>query len=108
MDVTNFLGSTGAIIMVVVYTVCAAVKMIPKVPDWIIPIVAICLGAIIGTLFGVLVPENDVFQTILIGVLAGGSAVGINQVVKQSINRDSGDTTETTEDTSSETESEDK
>ncbi|MGI6162223.1 MAG: phage holin family protein [Christensenellales bacterium] len=83
MDVMGFLNDAGIFVLMAVYVICSIVKGIPRVPNWIIPIIAVSVGAVLG----VFVIGNDA-HSIIMGGLAGWAAVGANQTLKQSIDRD--------------------
>jgi prepilin signal peptidase PulO-like enzyme (type II secretory pathway) len=80
VDVVTLIMQKGLMVFLAVYVICAIIKTIPKIPDWIIPVVALIVGAVLGAFL----VGYDV-KSIIIGGVSGWAAVGLNQTLKQTI-----------------------
>jgi len=78
MDFFETLLNSGLVVFMAVYALCAVIRQIPKIPNWIIPLVALVLGVGIGAfILGV-----DA-KSLIMGGLAGWAATGGNQTLKK-------------------------
>lgn len=80
MDIMQFITGSGLLVMAAAYVLCAVIKKIPNVPDWIIPICAVVLGMALGA---AIIGVNA--ESIVKGGLAGWAATGLNQTFKQAV-----------------------
>lgn len=83
-DRTSIFASNPAplVLAFVLSTVMVAFKRSPWCPDWLLPFIAFALGA-----FGYSALAGFTARNFIVGVLIGGSAVGMNQAYRQSVNR---------------------
>ena len=78
-DPTSYLSSPGALLLsVAVALICIPLKITPRVPNWVIPYVAFCLGGI-----GYCLLETWTAKNFLLGLIIGGCSVGLHQSIKQ-------------------------
>lgn len=85
MDKFNEMLALASALAVIVPLVISAVKSAFNLPNNVLPLVAILLGAVLGGLSIPLFPQASVFVLIWAGAIAGAGGVGIREVVK---NRD--------------------
>ncbi len=78
MDIMQYITKEALILIPVLWVIGYIIKSIPHIANWVIPIVAIVLGAV-GGLVVVSPDVNGVIQ----GILAGAASVGLNQVKRQ-------------------------
>lgn len=76
-QIAAFLADNMYIVAVVLYIIGVFCKMIPKIPDWVIPFVLTAVGIVFGLL--IVGGAGGVLQ----GILAAGLAVLVNQGYKQ-------------------------
>ncbi|MCX8129791.1 MAG: phage holin family protein [Clostridia bacterium] len=78
MDIMQYITKEALILIPVLWVIGYIIKSIPNIANWIIPIVVIVLGAILG----LVVVSQDV-NGVIQGILAGAASVGLNQVKRQ-------------------------
>lgn len=83
MEQFNEMLALASALAVIVPLVISAVKSAFNIPNNVIPLVAILLGAILGGLSIPLFPTTSVYILIWAGAIAGAGGVGVREVVKQ-------------------------
>ena len=79
-QITTFLSENMYIVAAALYIIGVFLKMIPKIPNWVIPFVLTAVGIV----FGLLIAGGA--DGVLQGILAAGLAVLVNQGYKQIVN----------------------
>ena len=89
MDFNAILVPEFVVLAVFLYGLGAALKAIPRCPDWTIPIALAALGMGLGAAYGPLALSGCPWPYyLMMGGIAAWAAVWGNQVVKQVSNRD--------------------
>lgn len=83
MDQFNEMLALASALAVIVPLAIGAVKSAFNIPNNVIPLVAILLGAVLGGLSLPLFPQVSVFMLIWAGAIAGAGGVGVREVVTQ-------------------------
>lgn len=83
MEQFNEMLALASALAVIVPLAISAVKSAFNIPNNVIPIVAILLGAVLGGLSLPLFPQVSVFMLIWAGAIAGAGGVGVREVVTQ-------------------------
>lgn len=83
MDILKFVVEKAIVLIPVLYVIGMFLKATPKVADWTIPWVLLGLGVLLA--IGILGPNID---AVIQGILAAGTTVFTNQLIKQTKNRD--------------------
>lgn len=83
MDQFNEMLALASALAVIVPLAISAVKSAFNIPNNVIPLVAILLGAVLGGLSLPLFPQVSVFMLIWAGAIAGAGGVGVREVVTQ-------------------------
>lgn len=83
MEQFNEMLALASALAVIVPLAISAVKSAFNIPNNVIPLVAILLGAVLGGLSLPLFPEVSVFMLIWAGAIAGAGGVGVREVVTQ-------------------------
>lgn len=83
MDKFNEMLALASALAVIVPLAISAVKSAFNIPNNVIPLVAILLGAVLGGLSLPLFPQVSVFMLIWAGAIAGAGGVGVREVVTQ-------------------------
>lgn len=83
MDQFNEMLALASGLAVIVPLVISAVKSAFNLPNNVVPLVAIVLGAVLGGLSIPLFPQASVFVLIWAGAIAGAGGVGLREVVTQ-------------------------
>lgn len=85
MDLSMYINNDYYIVVVLLYALGVVVKKYKKIPNWCIPIilsvagVALCCGMAYASKF----PLD--LHTVIQGILCGLTAVGTNQIIKQTV-----------------------
>ena len=89
MDFNAVLVPEFAVLVAFLCGLGAALKRIPKCPDWVIPMVLAVVGMALGALYGPVAVSGYTWPYyIMMGGIAAWAAVWGNQVVKQISKRD--------------------
>ena len=83
MDQFNEMLALASALAVIVPLAISAVKSAFNIPNNVIPLVAMLLGAVLGGLSLPLFPQVSVFMLIWAGAIAGAGGVGVREVVTQ-------------------------
>ena len=89
MDIST-LGSCIAIVMIC-YIAGMGCKASKKIPDEWIPVIMAVIGGILGAVgMGVIpdFPTSDYITAVAVGMFNGLSATGVNQVIKQAVQKE--------------------
>lgn len=89
MDIASYIVNEGLILIPALYIIGMMIKSTPKVQDWLIPYILGALG-IAGAVGLMGVSVNSVIQ----GILVAGAAVYTNQIIKQTSDKGTDETTE--------------
>lgn len=94
MDIAKFILDNMLILVGVLYVIGWFMKETPKIKNWIIPWVLLIIGVAVAVLYGGFGLEQGfsaqaVTVNAVQGALIAGSAVFINQIIKQTRNRES-------------------
>ena len=90
----NFGMATVVVITVIAYLAGEIVKLIPVVPNHIIPVICGIVGGVLGIAAMYIMPEfpaGDVLTAAAVGIASGLAATGCNQVCKQMTSREEED-----------------
>lgn len=78
LDVWGYIKDGAYVLIPVLYIIGLFLKKIPKIPDWLIPIVLLCLGIILA-----MAVIGWTVEGAIQGILVAGTAVFANQIWKQ-------------------------
>ena len=83
MDLSMYISENYYLVVVFLYAIGAMLKKYKKFPDWVIPVALSLLGMITCTVIGYtqtnIINPYDIIQ----GIICGLTAVGTNQIIKQ-------------------------
>lgn len=82
----NFELGTVVAITVIAYLIGMAAKIIPNVPNQLIPVICGLVGGVLGVVGMYIMPDfpvHDVLSALAVGIVSGLAATGVNQVGKQ-------------------------
>ncbi|MBC8528225.1 phage holin family protein [Christensenellaceae bacterium NSJ-44] len=95
MDFASILIPEFVVLAAFLYGLGAAMKAIPKVPDWCIPLTLLICGMLMGLCYGPFALSGQSWPYyLMMGGVAGWSAVGLNQTIKQIAKSDSDEDSE--------------
>ena len=85
MDLSMYISNNYYIVVVLLYALGAAVKRYKKIPNWCIPIILSVFGVVLccGIAYTSNIPLD--VTTVIQGILCGLTAVGTNQIIKQTV-----------------------
>lgn len=86
-DLAKYIVDNKQVIIPVVYVIGMLLKKTPKVQDWLIP--WIILGISVALAIGIDVASGpfDITISIMQGILCAGASIFVNQLVKQTVNK---------------------
>lgn len=89
MDLTQMLAPEFALIAAFLYGLGAALKKLPRFPDWGIPLALLICGMALGLCYGPFALGGQGWPYyLMMGGFAGWTAVGLNQTIKQVVKSD--------------------
>lgn len=85
MDLSMYISNEYYIVVILLYALGAMIKKYKKIPNWCIPIILSVVGVIIccGMSYVSKFPLD--IHTVIQGILCGLTAVGTNQIIKQTM-----------------------
>lgn len=85
MDLSMYINNDYYIVVVLLYFIGSLIKKHKSIPNWCIPIILSIIGIIICCGISQIMSSSIDLQSILQGVLCGLTAVGTNEIIKQTI-----------------------
>lgn len=76
IDIIQYISKEALILVPVLSVIGFSIKKVPYINNWVIPIILIVLGAILGYF---MIGNQGIVQ----GILCGAASVGFHQVKKQ-------------------------
>ncbi len=85
MDLSMYISNDYYIVVVLLYALGVAVKKHKRIPNWCIPIILSVSGVILCCGIGYASKSTIDISTVMQGILCGLTAVGTNQIIKQTV-----------------------
>ena len=85
MDLSMYISNDYYIVVVLLYALGVGVKKHKKIPNWCIPIILSVSGVAICCGMSYAIKETIDISTVMQGILCGLTAVGTNQIIKQTV-----------------------
>lgn len=85
MDLSMYINNDYYIVVVLLYALGVLIKKHKSIPNWCIPIILSIFGIIVCCGISQVTISKIDLQAILQGILCGLTAVGTNQIIKQTV-----------------------
>lgn len=85
MDLSMYISNEYYLVVVLLYALGIVIKRYMKIPNWTIPIILSVLGMLTCSVMSYMSTSTVEITSVIQGILCGLTAVGTNQIIKQTV-----------------------